>query len=489
MALSHSSVVVKLPHSIEPSTGDIRAPQKLRFAKGLMGRWPRISALLVSDFVALGIAWEIAAKFNQFYAPIPPQLIGWSWLGLPSLFWAFSSMMVIVLACGGLYNTSGAWKHYVRAGQLVSLTYLWSLVISYFYDPKLDAPRSLFFTAWFSSVVMVIGLRLITTLVLEQIGLFHRNKIPVFIIAPADRLPILAQVIQQQSQYQIVGAALSATANANSMMQLICKTSAVEVLAEGLPQTDLASMLYWQLRREGITLRLLPSSVEMLHRRGIPEMFAHIPTLRTEAPLLGGLDYQVKRFIDMGAALGLLILLVPVFIGIALSTKLTSPGPVFFCQERVGLGGQIFQMWKFRTMVVNAEALQAKLESQNQNKDGILFKVKDDPRLTQLGKFLRRTSLDELPQLINVLLGQMSLVGPRPLPIRDVERFDSWHHIRHHVVPGMTGLWQISGRSKVGNFNEAARLDLYYIDNWSLNLDLEILVETARIVLFGYGAY
>ncbi|NJR56278.1 MAG: exopolysaccharide biosynthesis polyprenyl glycosylphosphotransferase, partial [Acaryochloris sp. CRU_2_0] len=202
-----------------------------------------------------------------------------------------------------------------------------------------------------------------------------------------------------------------------------------------------------------------------------------------------GVDYQVKRLIDIVAALVLLILLVPVFLGIAVGIKLSSSGSIFFCQERVGLGGQVFQMWKFRTMVANAEALQAQLESQNQNKDGILFKVKDDPRLTRIGKFLRRTSLDELPQLINVFLGQMSLVGPRPLPIRDVERFDSWHHIRHHVVPGMTGLWQISGRSQVGNFNEATRLDLYYIDNWSLNLDLEILVETARIVLFGYGAY
>jgi lipopolysaccharide/colanic/teichoic acid biosynthesis glycosyltransferase len=121
--------------------------------------------------------------------------------------------------------------------------------------------------------------------------------------------------------------------------------------------------------------------------------------------------------------------------------------------------------------------------------DGILFKIKEDPRITKVGKFLRRTSIDELPQLINVLLGQMSLVGPRPLPIRDVERFDSWHHIRHHVVPGISGLWQISGRSDLDDFNDAARLDLYYIDNWSLNLDLDILVETARIVLFGKGAY
>lgn len=140
-------------------------------------------------------------------------------------------------------------------------------------------------------------------------------------------------------------------------------------------------------------------------------------------------------------------------------------------------------------MVQNAPLLQAQLEANNESKDGVLFKIKDDPRRTPLGCFLRRTSLDELPQLFNVLLGQMSLVGPRPLPLRDVERFDSWHHIRHQVMPGITGLWQISGRSKIGDFNEAARLDLYYIDNWSLNLDLEILVETVRIVLFGDGAY
>ncbi|MGL5881487.1 MAG: sugar transferase, partial [Xenococcaceae cyanobacterium] len=146
-------------------------------------------------------------------------------------------------------------------------------------------------------------------------------------------------------------------------------------------------------------------------------------------------------------------------------------------------------MWKFRTMVTNAEAMQAELEAQNQTKDGVLFKIKKDPRITSIGHFLRKTSLDEFPQLFNVLLGQMSLVGPRPLPLRDVERFDSWHHIRHHVLPGMTGIWQISGRSDIEDFDDAARLDLYYIDNWSLNLDLDILVETVGIVLFGKGAY
>lgn len=147
-------------------------------------------------------------------------------------------------------------------------------------------------------------------------------------------------------------------------------------------------------------------------------------------------------------------------------------------------------MWKFRTMVVNAEHQQAKLELQNQNPDGVMFKIKDDPRIIRVGHFLRHSSIDELPQLFNVMSGQMSLVGPRPLPIRDVERFEEWHHIRHQVLPGITGLWQISGRADLcEDFNDVVRLDLYYIDNWSLNLDLTILIETIRIVIFRQGAY
>ena len=182
-----------------------------------------------------------------------------------------------------------------------------------------------------------------------------------------------------------------------------------------------------------------------------------------------------------------MILLSPIFLAIAI--KSSSPGPIFFQQERVGLQGKVFQMWKFRTMVVNADELQSQLETQNESEDGIMFKLKNDPRIIPIGHFLRKTSLDEFPQLFNVILGDMSLVGPRPLPIRDVEHFDSWHHIRHQVMPGITGLCQISGRSNIGDFNDVARLDLYYIDNWTLNLDLNILVETIRIILFGKGAY
>ncbi|NJM78327.1 MAG: sugar transferase [Acaryochloridaceae cyanobacterium RU_4_10] len=473
----------KIPHP-----QDIRAIHSVNIWRKNHQQWLNISVLAVADFTALGCAWKIAAQLNQLYSPIPPQLVWWTWLGLPSLFWIFSLLTLLTLASGGLYNRATAWKDYVRSAQLVSLAYLFALVISYFYDPKLDVPRSLFFSAWSLSVTFVIGFRLVSTLILQQLEQ-RQPTVGIFLIATAERLPHLSRLLEQRSHYHVVGAALASTANAKVTLSSILNSKAQEVIVEGLPPTELASTLYWQLRRLGITLRLIPSSVEVLHRRGIPEIFAGMPTLRAAPPMLLGLDYRTKRYIDItAAALGLLCL-APVFIGIAIAIKLTSPGPVFYRQERVGLHGKIFPMWKFRTMVANAEVLQASLEKHNESQDGILFKIKDDPRRTRIGSFLRRTSIDELPQLINVLVGQMSLVGPRPLPIRDVERFNSWHHIRHQVLPGITGLWQISGRSHLDDFDQAARLDLYYIDNWTLNLDFEILVETLRIVLFANGAY
>jgi lipopolysaccharide/colanic/teichoic acid biosynthesis glycosyltransferase len=140
-------------------------------------------------------------------------------------------------------------------------------------------------------------------------------------------------------------------------------------------------------------------------------------------------------------------------------------------------------------MVTNAEKLQAGLEAKNEIKDGVLFKLKDDPRITKLGKFLRRYSLDELPQLFNVLFGEMSLVGPRPLPVRDVERFQKMHFIRQEVLPGITGLWQVSGRSDIENFEDGVKLDISYIENWSILMDLKILFQTVGVVFQKKGAY
>jgi exopolysaccharide biosynthesis polyprenyl glycosylphosphotransferase len=199
-------------------------------------------------------------------------------------------------------------------------------------------------------------------------------------------------------------------------------------------------------------------------------------------------DYRlsVKRAVDiLGAGVGLM-LLSPLMLVIGAAVKLSSPGPVFYGQERYGWRKRRFKMMKFRTMVADADARQSELEDRNEA-TGPVFKIRNDPRMTRIGRFLRSTSLDELPQLWNVLRGEMSLVGPRPLPVRDVSRFDqSWLMRRFSVVPGMTGLWQVSGRSDLG-FSEWAQLDLECIDRWSLGLDLQILWRTFPAVLNGVG--
>jgi len=195
-----------------------------------------------------------------------------------------------------------------------------------------------------------------------------------------------------------------------------------------------------------------------------------------------------KNVMDRIISFGLLIVLMPVFLVVALAVKLTSSGPVFFCQRRSGLHGRPFNMWKFRTMCVDAEARRSSLEARNLMV-GPVFKVDDDPRITPLGRWLRRTSLDEFPQLFNVLRGEMSLVGPRPLPIYEVEKFELLAHRRRlSMKPGLTCIWQVRGRNTVTRFDDWVRMDLEYIDNWSLGMDFHLLCLTVPVVLWGRGA-
>ena len=467
---------------------DIRAARGGSPLRRLGWNSVRILTLVLSDALALGIAWQLARFLNRFYSPIPGQLIWWVWLGLPSLFWLFAGFTLLLFTHYGLYGATVRARDYLRAAQLVSCVYFISLVVAYFYDPKLDAPRSLFFSAWVSSVVLVLVTRLFTNGLLTSLQV-RRLPSRIFLITKPNRMHQLSQTLERRSHYQVVGAAMVSTANAESTFQRILAARPDEVLAEDVPDVELASGLYWRLRSANIPLRLLPSSREMLYRRGMPEVVAGLPTLMIETSVFQSVDYRLKRWLDYGLALLAVLILSPVFVGIAIAIRLTSPGPIFFRQDRMGLRGSVFKVWKFRTMTVDAPNLQSQLEQQNQSADGIMFKLQHDPRVTSIGRFLRRSSLDELPQLFNVLLGQMSLVGPRPLPLRDVAQFESWHHIRHQVLPGITGLWQVSGRSDIETFDDAARLDLHYIDNWSLNLDLEIMAATLRIVLTGLGAY
>jgi exopolysaccharide biosynthesis polyprenyl glycosylphosphotransferase len=200
-------------------------------------------------------------------------------------------------------------------------------------------------------------------------------------------------------------------------------------------------------------------------------------------------DYRIviKRLFDVCMAAGGLAALTPVLLVCAALVKLSGPGPIFFTQLRYGYNRRQFRMFKFRTMVANAERLQAALETQNEAQ-GPVFKIKRDPRITPIGRFLRKTSLDELPQLFNVLIGDMSIVGPRPLPLRDVSRFGETRLMRRFSVrPGITCLWQVNGRSDT-DFDTWVEMDLAYIDNWSLTLDAHILIKTVPAVLSGSGA-
>lgn len=265
-----------------------------------------------------------------------------------------------------------------------------------------------------------------------------------------------------------------------------------EVLIALPPGTaqDLMMEVLEQCRRVGVSARVIwrmphnqnirPAAVETIGADTASLLFTHVPSW--------GWHGRVKTIMDITLASLVLVGIAPLLLLVAAAIKLDSPGPVLFTQTRVGRNKQPFRLYKFRTMVQDAEARQAALEAQNEA-GGPVFKIRDDPRITRLGRFLRRSSIDELPQLFNVVLGQMSLVGPRPLPLRDVSKFEKdWHSRRFSVKPGLTCSWVVAGRSEL-DFDAWVKMDLDYIDNWSLARDVMICLRTVPAVFRGSGAF
>lgn len=236
-----------------------------------------------------------------------------------------------------------------------------------------------------------------------------------------------------------------------------------------------------------IRLRVVPTAAGLLahHADYVPGLA--VPLFDIVPPTIEGVDWVLKRAFDLVISTLLLVLLSPILLVSILMIRLTSPGPIFFHDQRAGLGEETFAMLKLRSMVSNAEQAQAELEEQNEA-DGALFKIRNDPRITPVGRVLRRFSIDELPQLLNVLKGEMSLVGPRPLPMRDYQLLEPWHRRRYSVLPGITGLWQVSGRSNLG-FDSLVRLDFFYLESWSIWMDIAIIARTPLAILRGRGAY
>jgi exopolysaccharide biosynthesis polyprenyl glycosylphosphotransferase len=272
------------------------------------------------------------------------------------------------------------------------------------------------------------------------------------------------------------------------VMELIHELGADTIAVCGSASTEPGELrrLAWQLEGTGIDLVVAPQLTDIAGPRVHIRPVEGLPLLHVEEPKLSGLVWLLKNVMDRVLAGLLLVLGAPLFLAIALMIRLSDRGPVFFSQPRVGREGKTFRVWKFRTMYADAEDRLAHLVDQNET-DGLLFKIRNDPRVIPVGRFLRRCSLDELPQLINVFKGEMSLVGPRPLPADDGDFLGDVRR-RLLVRPGMTGLWQVSGRSEL-SWDDAVRLDLYYVDNWSLAFDLVILWRTLGVVFGRKGAF
>lgn len=259
-------------------------------------------------------------------------------------------------------------------------------------------------------------------------------------------------------------------------------------LSSGVPLPPrVVRELGWALADMQVKMIMAPALTDVAGPRIHTQPVAGLPLIHVSTPNLGSGQRLLKRLFDLVGAALLLAVLSPILLLVAAAVRLDSPGPILFRQDRVGARGQHFRMYKFRSMVVDAEARLESLKDQSEG-NGVLFKLKADPRITRAGNFLRRYSLDELPQLFNVLNGTMSLVGPRPPLPEEVEQYQSHVHRRLMVRPGLTGLWQVSGRSLL-SWDDTVRLDLYYVENWSVAGDIAILLKTFRAVLARQGAY
>jgi exopolysaccharide biosynthesis polyprenyl glycosylphosphotransferase len=305
-------------------------------------------------------------------------------------------------------------------------------------------------------------------------------------LADAPRSPI--EVVGFISPNPLPNNGVRCLGTLDSLQEVIATESVDEVIIADpdFPQ-ERAVELVDQCHRRGVRVRIAPSTMEILIQRAEFVPGQSVPLFELGPPVFEGIDFALKRTFDMVGSTLLLVLLSPLLAAIALAVRLSSRGPILYRSMRPGIGQLPFACLKFRTMYCDADEHQPRLEELNEA-DGALFKIRDDPRLTPVGRFLRRFSLDELPQLVNVVRGDMSLVGPRPLPERDFEMLADWHRKRYLVLPGITGLWQVSGRSEL-DFDDLVHLDFIYLERWSLALDLAILLKTIPAVIMQRGAY
>lgn len=469
-----------------------------------------LDALRLGDVVVMAVAFALGFALSA-YQLSPGQMLEFLSIRVRLsnilLFLGFALAWHVILQSQGLYRSrrlASIFSEWWDIGKAVALGTL--LLASLALVLSLSAVNRVFLGTFF--VVALVGtwaMRGMLRLLLEEVRRRGRNLRNVVIVGCGPRGAFLGRRIRQRPDlgYLLLGyiddiPAPESPAHGGPEKRLGALSDARDVLTRlavdevvvALPVKsyyDKISEIIAMSEELGLIVRMPADFFRLEVAQADVDYLDRIPivTLRTPSPTSGGL--LLKRAIDMVASGAALVLLSPLFLLLAAWIKLDSNGPVFFAQERIGSGRRKISMLKFRTMVQGAEARQKELEERNEVV-GAAFKIKDDPRVTRAGRFLRKSSLDELPQLWNVFTGEMSLVGPRPLPLRDVQAFNNcWQNRRFSVKPGLTGLWQANGRHEIG-FDDWMELDLQYIDQWSLKLDFEILLKTVPAVLRGTGA-
>ena len=464
----------------------------------LVRRTLRVGTLLLLDTIGLVGAYLAAVLVRENIVPglvpgVGPLALDPYVHMLP----AALAVQLLSLAAFRAYTPGRGRRDYYRVFLAIFLGTLVLFFGATMYATRLPS-RLLFVLAGATAVCSVVSLRWLMdrSLVADR----RRNKLgrAALLLGRDDQIPGVRSHFEDTPELNVrfvktmsfedADAASQLCAIGNRLSEVLLRRDIEVVVVAGDPPNGLAKRLFDTCVQAGCQVMLVPSVLHEIRNPVRTEHLSGLFALAVMHPRLGLPQLALKRAFDLVLSLAGLIFLAPVFAAIALAVKLDSPGPVFFKQRRVGVGGRLFWMYKFRSMVRDAEDRKTDYDHLNQYGDLKFFKIKDDPRITRVGRFLRKTSLDELPQLINVVRGEMSLVGPRPPVPEEVASYSEHHLQRLTVTPGITGLWQVKGRSEILDFEEVVRLDLEYVTSWSLWKDLGILVRTLPVILDGNGA-